>query len=57
MDYENLEDEIIEKYTLSDIYEEIEDFSEMTSDLVAKIRSDAVLNNANAYMKNLSNYN
>lgn len=55
MDFDILESEIVESYTLNDIYEEIENFIEITSDLVEKIRSFTLLNNANSYLTSLNN--
>ena len=54
MENQILKDEIIESYTLEDIYEEIENFSEITSDLVLEIQNTSLLNNAKLYLTNLS---
>lgn len=55
MDFNILENEIVESYTLNDIYEEIENFAEMTSDLVEIIRIGNLLNDANSYLTSLNN--
>lgn len=55
MNSEILESEIVENYTLNDIYEEIENFIEITSDLVEKIRSINFIDNANSYLTSLNN--
>lgn len=52
--YEELLKGTIQNYSLDGIYEEIENFSEITSDLIEKIRSTSLLTNANAYLTNLS---
>ena len=55
MDNQILESEIIESYTLDDIYDEILNFSEMTSHLVETILKTNLLNKANSYLTDLNN--
>lgn len=53
MDNQILESEIIESYTLDDIYEEVANFSEMTSVIVEKIIKNNILSRANSYLTEL----
>lgn len=55
MDNQILESEIIESYTLDDIYEEVANFSEMTSVIVEKIIKNNILSRANSYLTELNN--
>lgn len=55
MEFDIFENEIIENYTLDGIYEEIEKFTEMTSDLVQKMRTTNMLNTANHYLTSINN--
>jgi len=48
--YEDLLKETSQNYSLDGIYEEIENFSEITSDLIEKSKNLNIINQANQYL-------